>query len=193
MAARGHKDKSDAILDSLKQFWKTYKIVLVEGLRSKQTASNDGDDAIIDIDRYLAEAFHSGIAFFGYFSFLAFYCIGCMTEYNDTEGLTDREEKHTMGVMGWIGLRSMEVGFLDTAAEKAFGDHDSERLSRMESFFFGMIDQEIDQLVASRSGSRRLSRRRSSILRESSRRVSDSESGHGRMVRRLSQQVAVEE
>ena len=192
MAARGHKDKADGILDSLKQFWKTYKIVLVEGLRSKQIASNDGEDTI-DIDRYLAEVFHSAIAFFGYFSFLAFYCLECMIEYNETEGLTDKEEKHTMGVMGWIGLRSMEVGFLDTAAEQTFGDYDSERLSRMESFFFGMLDQEIDQLVASRSGSRRRSRRRSSVLRESSRRVSDSESGYGRMVRRLSQHITFEE
>jgi len=190
LAARGHKDKADAILYSLKQFWKTYKTTLVEGLHKRQTGSNVDDDTI-DIDLYLTEVYHSAIAFFGYFSFLAFYCLGFMIEYNDTEGLTDAEEKIVMGVVGWIGLRSMEVGFLDASAEEVFGDRDSERdserLSRMESFFFGMIEQEIDRLFASRKGSRRPSRRRSSILRESSRRVSDS--GFGEIIRRLSKRI----
>lgn len=191
LAARGHMDKADAILHSLKQFWETYKTTLVEGLHKKQ-AWSDGDDHTIDINHYLTEVFHSAIAFFGYFSFICFYVLGCMVEYNETEGLTDEEEKIAMGVMGWIGLRSMEVGFLDTSAEQVFGDHDSDRLSRMESFFFGMIEKEINKLSVSRRESGRRSRRRSSMLRESSRRVSDSDSGYGRMVRRLSQSIESE-
>lgn len=189
LAARGHKDKADGIVDAIKQFWTTYKQELVDGLRKKQMASNES----IDIDEYLAEVYHSAIGFFGYFSFIVFYCLECMVEYNETEGLTDNEVKHAMGIMGWIGLRSMEVGFLDTAADEAFGDHDGERLSRMESFFFGMIEEEVDKLYEARKNSRRRSRRRSSMLRDSLLRVSDSEAGFGRVVRRLSQQVVVEE
>ena len=59
-------------------------------------------------------------------------------------------------------------------------------------FFFGIIDQGINEIFEARRGSRQ-SRRRSSMLRESSRRVSDSESGFGRIVRRLSQEVSTEE
>jgi hypothetical protein len=188
LAARGHVDKADAILHSLKQFWETYKTTLVEGLHKKQAGSNGDDHTIdIDIDHYLTEVFHSAIAFFGYFSFIVFYVLGCIIEFNETEGLTDEEENIVMGVVGWIGLRSMEVGFLDTSAEQVFGDHDSNRLSRMESFFFGMIEKEINKLSVSRRESGRRSRRRSSMLRESPRRVSDSDSGFGKMVRRLSQ------
>lgn len=192
MAARGYKDKADDIIDSLKHFWATYKLVLIEGLRKKQQGGSKDDD-VLHIDQYLEEVFQSSIAFFGYFSFVAFYCLGCIIEYNETEGLTEEEEKHTMGVMGWIGLRTMEVGFLESSAEQVFGDHDSQRLFRMESFFFETIEQEIDELFETRRRTRRRSRRRSSMLRESSRRVSDSESGFGRMVRRLSQQVSIGE
>ncbi|VEU41970.1 unnamed protein product [Pseudo-nitzschia multistriata] len=191
MAARGQKDKADNIIASLKQFWTTYKTALAEGLDTKQAGSANGDD-VLDVDRYMEEVFNSAISFFGYFSFVAFYIVGVMTEYNETEGLTEKEEKHVMGVLGWIGIRSMEVGFLEPAAEEAFGDHDNQRLSRMESFFFGMIEQEINELFEARKTSHRRSRRRSSMLRESSRRVSDSESGFGRMVRRMSQQVTDE-
>merc|ERR1712218_485448 len=192
LAARGHEDKADAILHSLRQFWNTYKRQLDEGLQKKQRGSNDGD-GIMDIEQYLTEVFHSAIACFGYVSFMSYYVLGSFLEYNETEGLTDEEEKMVMGVVGWIGLRSMEVGFLDASADQAFGNHDSERLTRMESFFFGMLENEIKQLFVSRKGNRRPSRRRSSLLRESSRRVSDSDSGLGKIVRRLSQQAMIEE
>jgi len=192
LAARGHKDKCDTILNSLKQFWNTYKTVLVDGLKSKQQASSgcDGEN-LMDIDRYLADVFRSGIAFYGFFSFIGFYLLGCMTEYNETEGLNDREEKFVMGVVGWTGLRSMQVGLLDYAAKEVFRDG-LHNLPKMEEFFFGMISNEIDQLLATRSHRRR-SRRRSSILRESGCLVSDSESGFGKIVRRLSQQPIIDE
>lgn len=105
----------------------------------KKVADSNDDDEVLDIDRYLEEAFRSAIAFFGYFSFVAFYCMGCLVEYNETEGLTAKEEKDTIASIGWIGLRTMEVGFLDTAAEEAFGDHDSQSRQSMplqNGFFF---------------------------------------------------------
>merc|ERR1739844_104997 len=130
LAARGHKDKADEILHSLRQFWNTYKGQLDEGLQKKQSGSNGGDD-IMDIEQYLTEVFHSAIACFGYVSFMTFYVLRSFLEYNEMEGLTDEEQKMVMGVVGWIGLRSMEVGFLDASADQAFGNHDSERLARM--------------------------------------------------------------
>ena len=185
LAARGHKDKADAIVQGLRRFWETYRKILVSGLLEKQHT---------DIETYEAEVFHSAIAFFGYFSFIAFYCLGCMIEFNETEGLNDEEVHTVMGIVGWIGLRSMEVGFLESSAQQVFGDENCDattRLAKMESFLFGMIQEEVNQLFES-SRSRRRSRRRSSMLRESSRRVSDSESGFGKMIRRLSQQIAIE-
>lgn len=192
LAAHGHSDKADDIIQSLKKFWNTYEMKLVEGLQKKQ-AESSGDDDAIDIDQYLTEVFHSAIGYFGFFSFVAFYCLNCFVECIDTEGLTDEEEKAVMGVVGWTGLRFMEVGFLDTSAAQVFGGNDHERLSKMESFFFGMIEKQINQLSVSRRGNRGPSRRRSSILRESSRRVSDSESGFGKIARRLSSQIVIEE
>lgn len=192
LAARGHLDKADGIIQSLKQFWNTYKANLVEGLQEKKEESNGGKEGI-DIDQYVTEVFYSAIGSFGFFSFIAFYCLNCFVEFLDTEGLTDEEKKEVLAVVGWTGLRSMEVGFLDTSAEQVFGDHDDERLSRMEFFFFGMIEKQIKQLSVSGQASRRPSRRRSSVLRESSRRVSDADSGFGKITRRLSSQIVVEE
>ena len=191
LAARSHLDKSDGILRCLRQFWNTYKETLVAGLRKKNTESNGEDD--IDIDRYLTEVLHSAIGYFGFFSIIAFYLLGCFVEFIETDGLTEEEIKTVMGTVGWTGLRSMEVGYLDASAEQAFGDKDHGRLSRMESFFFGMIEREVKQLSVSLQDSQRQSRRRSSMLRESSRRVSDAESGFGKVVRRLSSQIVVEE
>lgn len=191
LAARGHSDKSDGILRSLKHFWTTYKATLVKGLRKKNAERNSEDT--IDIDQYLSEVLHSAIGFFGFFSIIAFYLLGCFIEFFETEGLTEEEKKTVMGAVGWTGLRSMEVGYLEASAEQVFGDHGDQRLSRMESFFFGMIEKEVKQLSVSLRDSRRRSRRRSSMLRESSHRVSDIESGFGKVVRRLSSQIMVEE
>ncbi len=181
LAARGHMDKADDILHSIKQFWNTYKNNLVEGLRKKQEQSGES----IDIDKYVAEVFYSALGTFGYFSYICFYLLQCFVEFMDTEGLTEAEVKTVLGVIGWVGLRSMEVGYLEGSAEQVFGDHDEGRLSRMESFFFGMLETQISELYVGRQVNQRRSRRRSSILRESSLRVSDSASGFGRMSRRL--------
>lgn len=189
LAARGHMEKADGILCSVKQFWNTYKKSLVEGLRKKQAKSSE----TINVDEYVADVFHSAIGTFGYFSYICFYLLKCFVEFMDTEGLTEAETDTVLAVVGWIGLRSMEVGYLETSAEQVFGDHDQERLSRMESFFFGMIETQMNDLFIARQVSRRRSRRRSSILRETSRRVSDSASGFGRISRRLSTQMAIEE
>lgn len=191
LAARGHADKSDGIVFSIKQFWNTYKATLTEGLR-KKNAERNSEDAI-DVDQYLSEVLHSAIGYFGFFSIIAFYLLGCFLEFIETEGLTEEGKKTVMGSVGWTGLRSMEVGYLDASAEQVFGDHDDQRLSRMEEFFFGMIEKEVKQLSVSLQDSQRRSRRRSSMLRESSRRVSDIESGFGKIVRRLSSQIMVEE
>jgi hypothetical protein len=189
LAARGHMDKANDILHSMKQFWNAYKKSLVDGLRKKQEETGE----TIDVDKYVAEVFYSALGTFGYFSYIAFYLLQCFVEFMDTEGLTEAEVKTVMGVIGWVGLRSMEVGYLEDSAEQVFGDHDEGRLSRMESFFFGMLETQISELYVGRQVNRRRSRRRSSILRESSRRVSDSASGFGRISRRLSKQIAIED
>jgi Phosphotransferase enzyme family len=166
LATRGHVDRAKDVLETLPQFWRTYSAILsTEGGKDQQ---------------YLTEVFRSGIAFYGFFSSLAFYAFGCFREFMDTDGLSQEQQETVIATVGLVGIKSMEMGFMDDV-----GGHMS--LDELEEFLFGMMDKEIQYLSDTVGRSlRRQSRRRSSLLRASGRRVSDNMSGFGKVVRRLS-------
>jgi hypothetical protein len=166
LAARGQEDRARDVLDTLPQFWKDYsEVLLTKGGKDRE---------------YLTEVFRSAISFYGYFTTLAFYVLGCFRELNETEGLTKEQEEIVVATVGLTGLKSLEMGLLDDVSA-------GKTLEELEEFLFGMLNQEV-QYISESIGStfRRPSRRRSSVLRATGRRVSDGVSGFGRIERRLS-------
>ena len=170
LAARGFSDKASDIIHCMQDFWTEYKQIMID-------QANTDDTELTEIFRY-------AIAQFGWFDTFVFYIFRAFSDHIETEGLLEEEVNDVYATTGLIGLKCMELGYLYDTPPKDFG------FEELEEFFFGMLQKELDFLadtIGKRASRRKGSRRRSSLLRVSGRRVSDSEAMFGKITKRLSQ------
>ncbi|KAL3938611.1 MAG: hypothetical protein SGARI_001677 [Bacillariaceae sp.] len=168
LASRGHGASADGLLDTMRQFWEEYKRVMVA----------EGNNS----EKELASILLSAIGYCGWFSSFVYYLCKYFLDYHNKDGLTENEVEQVMASNGLIALKSMEMCYLEHSKHALLDLEDLEEL-----FFSGLIKQELlhlENTIGAASMNRKAARRRSSLLRCSERRASDT--GFGMVVRRLS-------
>lgn len=150
-AAHGRDDTASEIVHCCVRFWGEYSRILVE----------DGNKD----ERDMARIFQTCMGWAGMYLFYMFYLGGAFNEYLPTDNLSDDMIAQGMGAIGIAGLSCLEI---------AFGSSDRDfTLDELRRRFQNIIETEIDALVKA-SSQYRVHDRRSSLLRNSGRRVSDS-------------------
>ncbi len=150
-AAHGREDTASEIVHCCVRFWDEFSRILVE----------DGNKG----ERDMARIFQTCMGWAGMYLFYIFYLGGEFNENLPTENLSDDMIAQGMGAIEIAGLSCLEITFGSSDCDSTFDD--------LRRRFQNITETEIDVLVKA-SFQYRIHDRRSSLLRNSGRRVSDS-------------------
>mmetsp|Transcript_13201 Transcript_13201/g.23061 ORF Transcript_13201/g.23061 Transcript_13201/m.23061 type:complete len:213 (+) Transcript_13201:433-1071(+) len=160
-AAQKRLDDARGILTILRNFWKTYSIVIIKEGGKDETGVRD--------------VLKNVIAGLGWGCTVPLYCMGLAREDINQDGLSEEEINHVVGIFGLTGLKCFEYGYMDDT------DISKMTLKQLEVFLFEqLIDNQLEYLCRRSSAnlSRSTSKGKGSICLPSS--------SFSKVVRRLS-------
>ena len=148
-AINGHHDVALRLLDFLEDVWEHYAAALVsEGGKSEQ---------------FLLKTYRNVLAWAGWFLILGFYILGCQVEFFPLDQSNQDEQKQFMDSVAVLGIKLLRWGFGEFEPDLS--------LPELRAKFRHALEEEIQFASDTKRSKRR--EKRSSVLRLSGRRVSD--------------------